>query len=110
ASHRRSYMEIIPVLDLKGGTVVHARMGRRDDYRPIRTRLSATSEPVDVARGLLSIHPFTSLYVADLDAIERRSNNRAALERLKDAFPQFTLWVDSGIARLDEAEKWLEAG
>src|SRR5215471_20002462 len=83
ASHRRSHMEIIPVIDLKGDTVVHARMGRRDDYRPIRTPLSATSDPVDVTRGLLSIHPFTTLYVADLDAIERRDDNRPALDRLK---------------------------
>jgi phosphoribosylformimino-5-aminoimidazole carboxamide ribotide isomerase len=110
ASHRRSHMEIIPVLDLKGGAVVHARMGRRDDYRPIKTRLSATSAPVDVARGLMSIHPFTTLYVADLDAIERRGNNRVALERLKDAFPRLMLWVDSGIAGLDAAEAWLDAG
>jgi len=103
-------MEIIPVIDLKGGAVVHARMGRRDDYRPMETRLSPTSAPVDVARGLLSIHPFTTLYVADLDAIERRGDNRAALERLHDAFPRLTLWVDNGIARLGEAEAWLEAG
>jgi phosphoribosylformimino-5-aminoimidazole carboxamide ribotide isomerase len=103
-------MQIIPVIDLKGGAVVRARMGRRDDYRPIETRLSPTSVPVDVARGLLSLHPFTTLYVADIDAIERRGNNRAALERLKDAFPHLALWVDGGIARLDEAAAWLEAG
>jgi phosphoribosylformimino-5-aminoimidazole carboxamide ribotide isomerase len=103
-------MEIIPVIDLKGGTVVHARVGRRDDYRPISTPLSATSLPVDVARGLLSIHPFTTVYVADLDAIERRGDNRAALDRLKAAFPNLTLWADNGIARLDEAEAWLDAG
>jgi phosphoribosylformimino-5-aminoimidazole carboxamide ribotide isomerase len=103
-------MEIIPVIDLKGGTVVHARMGRRDDYRPIRTPLSATSLPVDVARGLMSIHPFTTIYVADLDAIERHGDNRATLDRLKAAFPHLTLWIDNGIAQVDEAEAWLDAG
>jgi phosphoribosylformimino-5-aminoimidazole carboxamide ribotide isomerase len=103
-------MEIIPVIDVRGATVVHARMGRRDEYRPIRTRLSPTSDPVDVVRGLLSIHPFTTLYVADLDAVEGRGDNRAVLAQLKAAFPRVTLWVDNGIARLVDAEQWLATG
>jgi phosphoribosylformimino-5-aminoimidazole carboxamide ribotide isomerase len=65
-------VEIIPVVDLKGGVVVRARMGRREEYRPIETPLAPTSDPVDVARGLLSVHPFATLYVADLDAIAGR--------------------------------------
>ena len=35
-------MEIIPVVDLKGGVVVRARMGQREEYRPIETPLSPT--------------------------------------------------------------------
>ena len=34
-------MEIIPVLDLKGGVVVRARMGERHLYAPIVTPLAA---------------------------------------------------------------------
>src|ERR1700704_210894 len=90
-------MEIIPVIDVMGGVVVRARMGQRDRYRPITTPLSPTSYPVDVARGLLSVHPFKTLYVADLDAIAGREDNRAVLMRLKAEFPQLTLWVDNGI-------------
>lgn len=101
-------MEVIPVIDLKGGTVVHARMGRRELYRPIETPLAATSDPVDVARGLLSIHPFATLYVADLDAIGGSGDNRAALARVKQAFPAVTLWVDSGIADIAAAADWLQ--
>ncbi|MBV8825691.1 MAG: nickel transporter [Bradyrhizobiaceae bacterium] len=103
-------MEIIPVIDLRGGVVVHARMGRRDEYRPIKTNLARTSDPVDIVRGLFSIYRFPTLYVADLDAIEGSGDNRAALERLKAAFPELTLWVDSGVARPAEAERWLAAG
>jgi len=102
-------MEIIPVIDMRGGLVVRARMGRRDEYRPIQTNLAPTSDPVDVVRGLCSIYPFPVLYVADLDAIEGRGDNRAALERLKAAFPDLTLWVDSGVAKVAEAERWLAA-
>jgi phosphoribosylformimino-5-aminoimidazole carboxamide ribotide isomerase len=103
-------MEIIPVLDLKQGVVVHARMGRRHEYRPIETPLSPTSDPVDVARGLLGVHPFATLYVADLDAIARNGDNHAVVTRLRAAFPQLTLWVDNGICDCCSARDWLEAG
>ena len=103
-------MEIIPVIDLKGGVVVRARMGRRDQYRPIETPLSPTSDPVDVARGLMSVHPFAALYVADLDAILGRGDNCAALTRVKAAFPHLTLWVDNGIADVGGAQRWLDSG
>ena len=72
-------MQIIPVLDLKNGVVVHARMGQRDRYQPIETPLSPTSNPIDVAGGLLSIYPFATVYVADLDAIARSGDNKATL-------------------------------
>lgn len=101
-------MDVIPVIDLKGGTVVHARMGQRDLYRPIETPLARGSDPVDVARGLMSVHPFTTLYVADLDAIGGTGDNRAALARVKQALPQVTLWVDSGIADMSAATEWLQ--
>ena len=102
-------MEIIPVLDLKGGVVVRARMGQRDLYGPIATPLAATSNPVDVARGLWAIHPFATLYVADLDAIEVRGDNGAALRRLR-AECDASLWVDNGIADAATATRWLDAG
>jgi len=85
-------------------------MGQRDQYRPIETPLSPTSAPVDVARGLLAIHPFTTLYVADLDAIAGRGDNDAALAGLRAAFPDVTLWVDNGIADARRAAAWLTAG
>ena len=101
-------MEIIPVIDVMGGVVVRARMGQRDRYRPIATPLSATSDPVDVARGLLAIHAFKTLYV--LDAIAGSEDNGAALMRLKAEFPQLTLWVDNGICARGRAQRWLAAG
>jgi HisA/HisF family protein len=103
-------MEVIPVLDLKQGVVVHARMGRRDQYRPIETPLASTSSPVDVARGLLAIYPFETFYIADLDAIERAGDNDAALTRLKTELPNLVFWVDNGVADLARAKSWLDAG
>jgi HisA/HisF family protein len=101
-------MEVIPVIDLKGGVVVHARMGDRARYRPIETPLARTSDPIDVARGLLAVHPFTTLYVADLDAITGSGDNRAALGRLRRTLPELTLWVDGGIAEEAAVAAWLE--
>jgi phosphoribosylformimino-5-aminoimidazole carboxamide ribotide isomerase len=103
-------MEVIPVLDLKGGIVVHARMGMRSAYAPIETPLSPTSEPNNVARGLLSIFPFKAFYVADLDAIEGGGDNTAALKALRAEFPDLAFWVDAGTADLRSAKAWLEAG
>jgi HisA/HisF family protein len=103
-------MEVIPVLDLKDGAVVHARLGRRSQYRPIETPLSVTSTPVDVVHGLLSIYPFETFYIADLDAIERKGDNNAALTHLKTEFPHLAFWVDNGVADLAHAQCWLDAG
>jgi phosphoribosylformimino-5-aminoimidazole carboxamide ribotide isomerase len=103
-------MEIIPVLDLKGGVVVRARMGERHHYAPIATPLAATSDPLDVASGLLAVHPFATLYVADLDAIEGRGDNGAALRQIRLGCPSVSLWVDNGIADAAAAARWLNVG
>ena len=101
-------MEIIPVIDLKGGIVVHARMGRRELYRPIKTPLARTSNPIDVVAGVMSIYSFATVYVADLDAIAGSGSNHATIVILKQAFPQVTFWLDNGVADIDLAEKWLQ--
>ncbi|MGN6571992.1 MAG: HisA/HisF-related TIM barrel protein [Pseudolabrys sp.] len=103
-------MKVIPVIDLKGGTVVHARRGDRNNYRPIVTPLAAGSAPADVVDGLLSLHPFQALYIADLDAIGGGAGNDDAIAALKSRFPQLSLWVDSGIGSLSAARAWLARG
>lgn len=100
-------MEIIPVIDLKGGAVVRARLGQREFYAPIVTPLAPTSAPIDVVAGLLTIHPFQTIYAADLDAIELRGGQEQSLDALSAAFPDVTLWVDAGIRRAEEARSWL---
>ncbi|MFN3868022.1 MAG: HisA/HisF-related TIM barrel protein [Hyphomicrobiaceae bacterium] len=87
-------MNIIPVLDIKAGEVVHARGGDRNRYAPIRTPLSRTSDPVDVTRGLLQLHPFAALYIADLDAIMGRGRNHDSICALRHAFPSLDVWID----------------
>lgn len=91
-------MQVIPVVDLKGGVVVRAQRGDRAAYQPIETPLSPTSEAVDVVRGLLTLHAFRTLYVADLDAIMATGDNVDAIRRIRQAFPSLDLWIDNGAA------------
>jgi phosphoribosylformimino-5-aminoimidazole carboxamide ribotide isomerase len=91
-------LQVIPVIDLKGGEVVRARMGDRASYRPIESPLSPTSDAVDVARGLLAVYPFPTLYVADLDAIQGDGDNLPALRRIRSQVPALRMWIDNGVA------------
>jgi phosphoribosylformimino-5-aminoimidazole carboxamide ribotide isomerase len=91
-------LRIIPVLDLKGGEVVRAEQGQRDRYKPIVTPLSSGSDIVAVAEGLRTLHPFSTFYIADLDAIAGQAPNAAALTRLKAMAKPPEVWVDAGIA------------
>ncbi len=96
-------MEIIPVIDIRKGVAVRAVAGRRADYQPLHTPLAATSDPADVARGLMALYPFGALYIADLDAIERRGDNRAAIAAIARAIAPARLWVDAGFADARQA-------
>lgn len=89
-------MQLIPVVDLKGGVVVRAHRGEREAYRPIVTPLSPSARPLDVVAGLLSLAPFRTLYVADIDAITGAGSNDEAIAELVRDFPGLDLWVDAG--------------
>jgi len=95
-------VNLIPVIDLARGQAVHARGGARETYLPLKSILCRGSEPVDVVRGLLGLHPFTHVYIADLDAIQGRPVQAAVLKQLHQAFPDLNLWIDAGIRRADQ--------
>jgi HisA/HisF family protein len=104
-------LEIIPVIDLMGGVVVRARAGERDAYRPLASPLAASSEPAEAVRGLLGLHPFRSLYIADLDAILKRGRQHVDTVRaLAAAFPSLDLWVDAGFAAGCVCHRFLKGG
>lgn len=89
------------------GRVVHAREGHRDAYQPLRSRLCKGAEPQTVVAALFALHPFRTLYVADLDAIQREGDHLEALHRIRRRFPDLELWVDSGIAGETALDNWL---
>jgi phosphoribosylformimino-5-aminoimidazole carboxamide ribotide isomerase len=90
-------MLIIPVVDISQGQVVHACKGMRNNYRPIQSRLTTGSDPVDIINALLKLYPFEFLYIADLDAIDNHGNNNVIIESLPANFPATRFWIDAGI-------------
>jgi phosphoribosylformimino-5-aminoimidazole carboxamide ribotide isomerase len=100
-------IEVIPVIDLRGGVVVRARHGSRHSYAPIVTPLARTSAPLDVVAGFLTVHPFRTIYAADLDRIESRGNHDLCLDALSTAFPDVAFWADAGVRDGEEGRYWL---
>jgi len=90
-------VQIIPVIDLMAGCVIHARQGRRDQYRPLRTPLCEGSSPHAVIDALLGLHGFATIYMADLDALTGRGGQRELLERLQEDYPALAFWIDCGL-------------
>lgn len=62
-------MRLIPVMDLRGGLVVHAVKGERERYQPVKSVLADSAEPLAVARAFRDRLGLRELYIADLDAI-----------------------------------------
>jgi phosphoribosylformimino-5-aminoimidazole carboxamide ribotide isomerase len=102
-------LDVIPVIDLKGGEVVRAQRGERHLYAPIKTPLSPTSRPANVVAGFLALHDFRTMYIADLDAIEGQGARSSCIAELEAAFPEVSFWVDVGIGTGAEATAWLAA-
>jgi len=100
-------MRLIPVLDLKLGHVVHARAGRREEYRPITSRLTPSCHPVDVAKAFRDHYGLTELYLADLDAMNSAPPALATYRTLQAL--GFRLWVDAGVRDVASVESLLEA-
>jgi phosphoribosylformimino-5-aminoimidazole carboxamide ribotide isomerase len=90
-------MQIIPVLDIKGGVVVQAERGQREKYKPIKdSYVSASCNPSEVVEAFLQKLELQNLYVADLDSIEGTGNNFEVLKRLKETY-KIEIMSDIGI-------------
>ncbi len=101
-------MKVIPVVDVLNSKVVHAIRGKRQEYQPIRSILTQSVEPLEVAKAFKN-HGFGALYIADLDAIIECSMSFQLLTRIFDA-TGLELIVDAGVTSLERAEKLLDNG
>jgi len=91
------YMHIIPVIDLQDGQVVAARQGQRHLYQPLSTPLCRAPELMAVVRAYLSVFPFKTFYLADLNAIAGAGNNHHLIAPMLATWPDLNLWLDSGL-------------
>ena len=89
-------VRVVGVIDLKGGTAVHAVRGERERYRPL-------GDPLAIARGL----PVEELYVADLDAITGAGDNAEVIRALAR---EARVMVDAGVSEPERARALLELG
>lgn len=99
-------MKVIPVLDILDGAVVHGVRGLRSEYRPIRSVLTDSTKPLDVA-VVFKEHGFCDLYVADLDAITGKGYDFSLFKKIVSK-TGLQLMVDAGFddsKRIDEAFK-----
>lgn len=96
-------LQLIPVIDLQAGQVVRAVRGDRSTYQPIRSRLCPGAEPVVVARALLQHTASSTLYLADLDALQGGAPQCGVWQALLVALPGLGLWLDAGFADAGQA-------
>lgn len=101
-------MKVIPVLDILEGVAVHAVMGKRKEYKPLKSLLCDSADPLDVALAFRN-SGFRWLYVADLDAIIGGWNNAALVKQIADE-TELSLMVDSGVDNEGKAELLIRYG
>ncbi len=77
-------MRLIPVIDLLDGVAVHAVLGRRKFYQPLKSVLCASADPLAVARAYRHHLGLSEVYIADLNAIQGlpREDHRKIVEIL----------------------------
>lgn len=92
-------MRVVPVIDLKGGEVVHGVAGDRSRYRPIRSVLAAGSCPATIAQAFRDAGVFHEVYVADLDAIAGGVPDWDAMRQI--GATGLNIWLDAGVADVD---------
>jgi phosphoribosylformimino-5-aminoimidazole carboxamide ribotide isomerase len=102
-------MQIIPVLDLRDGLVVRAHQGQRAQYQPLASSLCRSSSPTDVLAALLDLFPFPTVYLADLNAIQRNGSSSETVLALTRGYTQVQFWLDGGFRAADEFERWRDS-
>ncbi len=81
--------------------------GRRHEYRPIQSKLVASSDPFTISLAFRTVFSLNQLYLADLDAIAGKPPAVDLFHRLRAK--GFQLWVDAGLRDVEDAGLLLEA-
>jgi len=100
-------LKIIPVIDILNNITVHAIKGNRQKYQPLKSALTTSINPIEIATVFKS-QGFSNLYIADLDAILGKTPNFNLYTQL--AHMGFTLMIDAGVTNIDTIKKLKNCG
>ena len=89
------FPDVLPVIDLQDHAVVRGVGGQRQLYRPIKSKLTPSVHPGDVARALHRFYGFRDIYVADLDAIAGAKLDWPSYRAINSA--GMRIWLDAGL-------------
>lgn len=101
-------LKVIPVIDVLNGVVVHALRGKRKEYQPVKSVLTSSVEPFEVAQAFKTLG-FTELYLADLDAIMGKQQPNINLYQRIASETGLKLMVDAGTTDLSSVKKILNS-
>lgn len=87
-------MKVIPVIDVLNGVAVHAIRGKRKEYHPLKSVLTASIDPLEVAKTFKG-QGFSEVYLADLDAILGKKPDLFLYNRIVQT--GLKLMVDAGV-------------
>ncbi len=92
---------IVFVLDILNGSAVHAVRGERAKYKPVKSRVCDSSNPLDI---ISSLKP-REVYIADLDRLQHFGDN---FELIRKISSKAKTMVDAGAENMGDVEKCLE--
>ena len=92
---------IVFVLDILNGSAVHAVRGERAKYKPVKSRVCDSSNPLDI---ISSLKP-GEVYIADLDRLQHFGDN---FELIRKISSKVKTMVDAGAETMSDVEKCLE--
>ncbi|MFX0055037.1 MAG: HisA/HisF-related TIM barrel protein [Promethearchaeota archaeon] len=101
--------EIIPVMDIMAGQVVHGIAGMRDEYRPIESDIVDGSNPMDIADAFKQIFGVDRIYIADLDAIRGVGDNFSLVKNIAEA-TELEIILDGGARSANDIDNLLRTG
>ena len=100
-----SHFRIIPVIDLLNSSVVHAIKGKRDEYKPLRTPLIDTSDPLKIIQFLNQTFEFDEFYIADLDSIINKNPNIRIISEIL-TLSKIKVMLDPGIESANDIKMY----
>jgi phosphoribosylformimino-5-aminoimidazole carboxamide ribotide isomerase len=90
------------------GLAVHAVKGERKEYKPLKSIICDSADPLIVAKAFEKLG-FKQLYIADLNAITNNSDNLAVIEQIAKQ-TSLQLMVDAGVTDIEKAQTLLQHG